>query len=43
MIDVADRILVMNDYQIKGEVENDRSYERLSKQIMGFIHGREAA
>ncbi len=43
MIDVADRILVMSDYQIKGEVENDRNYERVSKQIMGFIHGREAA
>jgi ribose transport system ATP-binding protein len=43
MIDVADRILVMDDYQIKGEVENDRNYERVSKQIMGFIHGREAA
>jgi len=43
MVDVADRILVMDDYQIKGEVENDRNYERVSKQIMGFIHGREAA
>jgi ribose transport system ATP-binding protein len=43
MIDVADRILVMDDYQIKGEVENDRNYKRVSKQIMGFIHGREAA
>jgi ribose transport system ATP-binding protein len=43
MIDVADRILVMDDYQIKGEVENDRNYERVSKQIMQFIHGREAA
>jgi ribose transport system ATP-binding protein len=43
MIDVADRILVMDDYQIKGEVENDRNYDRVSKQIMDFIHGREAA
>jgi ribose transport system ATP-binding protein len=43
MIDVADRILVMDDYQIKGEVENDRNYERVSRVIMGFIHGREAA
>ena len=36
-------ILVMDDDQIKGEVENDRNCERVSKQIMGFIHGREAA
>ena len=43
MIDVADRILVMDNYQIKGEVENDRNYERVSRQIMGFIHGRETA
>ena len=43
MIDVADRILVMDDYQIRGEAENDRNYDRVSKQIMGFIHGREAA
>lgn len=43
MVDVADRILVMDDYKIKGEVENDRNYERVSRQIMGFIHGREAA
>ena len=43
MIDVADRILVMDGYQIKGEVGNDRNYERVSREIMGFIHGREAA
>ena len=43
MVDVADRIFVMDDYCIKGEVENDRNYERVSKMIMGFIHGREAA
>ena len=43
MVDVADCIFVMDDYCIKGEVENDRNYERVSKMIMGFIHGREAA
>jgi ribose transport system ATP-binding protein len=43
MVDVADRILVMDNYRIKGEVENDRNYERVSKAIMGFIHAREAA
>ncbi|MBI1173465.1 ATP-binding cassette domain-containing protein [bacterium] len=43
MIDVADRIAVMDGYRIHGLVENDRNYDRMSKAIMGFIHGREAA
>ena len=38
MIDVADRILVMADFQIKGEVENDRNYEKMSRAIMNHIH-----
>jgi ribose transport system ATP-binding protein len=43
MIDVADRILVMDSYRIKGEVENDRNYDAVSRKIMGFIHGKAAA
>ncbi len=43
MVDVADRILVMDGYRIKGEVENDRNYDAVSKAIMGFIHGQQAA
>lgn len=43
MVDVADRILVMDDYTIRGEVENERNYERVSKAIMGFIHAHKAA
>jgi ribose transport system ATP-binding protein len=43
MIDVADRILVMSGFRIKGEVENDRNYERVSQAIMGYIHQRKAA
>ncbi len=43
MVDVADRILVMDGYRIKGEVENDRNYDAVSKAIMGFIHGKAAA
>ena len=43
MVDVADRVLVMDGYRIRGEVENDRNYERVSTAIMGFIHGRKAA
>ncbi len=37
MIDVADRILVMAGYRIRGEVENDRNYERVSQAIMRLI------
>ena len=43
MVDVADRIIVMAGFKIKGEVENDRNYERVSRTIMGFIHDRVAA
>jgi ribose transport system ATP-binding protein len=43
MVDVADRVAVMDGYRIRGEVENDRNYERVSTAIMGFIHGRKAA
>ncbi len=42
MVDVADRVAVMDDYRIEGMVENDRNYERVSTAIMGFIHGRSA-
>ena len=43
MIDVADRIVVMDGYRIKGEVENDRNYDRVSQAIMAHIHARKAA
>jgi ribose transport system ATP-binding protein len=43
MVDVADRILVMDGYRIKGEVENDRNYDAVSRAIMGFIHSQAAA
>ena len=43
MVDVADRIVVMAGFRIKGEVENDRNYERVSRAIMGFIHQSAAA
>lgn len=38
MIDVADRILVMDGYEIRGEIENDRDYDRVSYAIMALIH-----
>jgi ribose transport system ATP-binding protein len=43
MIDVADHILVMSGFRIKGEVENDRNYERVSHAIMALIHESPAA
>ncbi len=43
MVDVADRVAVMDDYRIQGLVENDRNYERGSTAVMGFIHGRTSA
>jgi ribose transport system ATP-binding protein len=43
MVDVADRIVVMAGFCIKGEVENDRNYERVSRAIMAHIHDRVAA
>ena len=43
MVDVADRILVMDGYRIMGCVENNRNYDAVSKAIMGFIHGKAAA
>jgi ribose transport system ATP-binding protein len=42
MVDVADRILVMDGYLIKGAVENDRNYDAVSRAIMGFIHAQAA-
>lgn len=43
MVDVADRVAVMDGYRIRGMVENDRNYERVSTAIMGLIHGGTAA
>lgn len=38
MITLADRILVMKDFAIRGEIENTRRYEAMSQAIMGHIH-----
>ena len=34
MITLADRIVVMDGYRIKGEIANNRVYERMSEEIM---------
>ena len=38
MITLADRIVVMDDYRIKGEIANDRDYAAMSERIMTLIH-----
>lgn len=40
MIALADRVIVMADHRIRGEVENDRDYERMSGRIIRLIHER---
>jgi ribose transport system ATP-binding protein len=39
MVTVADRILVMDEFELKGEIVNDRDYDSVSAQIMHHIHG----
>jgi len=43
MITVADRIVVMDDYRIKGEIVNSRDYTTVSEAIMGLIHAGSSA
>ncbi|MFE1194086.1 sugar ABC transporter ATP-binding protein [Streptomyces olivaceoviridis] len=40
MITLADRVLVMADHRIRGEVDNDGDYERMSGRIIRIIHDR---
>jgi len=39
MITLADRIIVMDDFVIKGDLPNNRNYEEMSTGIMNLIHG----
>ena len=43
MITLADRIAVMSDYRIQGEIRNTRDYDAMSHGIMDLIHRAEAA
>ncbi len=38
MIALSDRIVVMDDYQINGQVENTGNYSDISHRIMDLIH-----
>ena len=39
MVTVADRILVMDEFELQGEIVNDRNYDLVSESIMHHIHG----
>ncbi|SEE49206.1 sugar ABC transporter ATP-binding protein [Jiangella alba] len=41
MVTLADRIIVMNDFQLVGEVVNGRGYEAVSTQVIRLIHADE--
>ncbi len=38
MITLADRIVVMNDFQVMGDIVNTRDYASMSEAIMNLIH-----
>jgi ribose transport system ATP-binding protein len=38
MVRLADRILVMREGRLMGEIANDHEYGHTSEQIMGLIH-----
>ncbi|MFE4969284.1 sugar ABC transporter ATP-binding protein [Streptomyces sp. NPDC056660] len=38
MVTLADRIVVMTDHRVRGEVDNDRDYDRMSGRIIRLIH-----
>ncbi|QUQ71669.1 sugar ABC transporter ATP-binding protein [Kutzneria sp. CA-103260] len=38
MVTLADRVLVMRDHQLVGEVDNDHSYERTSQAVGRLLH-----
>ncbi|MGW2412305.1 sugar ABC transporter ATP-binding protein [Streptomyces tubercidicus] len=40
MITLADRVVVMADHRIRGAVDNDRDYARMSGRIIRIIHDR---
>ncbi|MET7569188.1 sugar ABC transporter ATP-binding protein [Streptomyces sp. NPDC005492] len=41
MVTLADRIVVMTDHRIRGELDNDRDYDRMSGRVIRLIHDRD--
>lgn len=42
MVTLADRIVVMDQFVVRGEVDNTHEYEAMSGAVIGRIHGSEA-
>ena len=40
MVTLADRVVVMADHRVRGEVANDHDYDRMSGKIIRVIHDR---
>jgi ribose transport system ATP-binding protein len=38
MITLADRVVVMRDHAVQGELPNDHDYDRMSQQVIRLIH-----
>ena len=38
MITLADRIVVINDFRVKGDIDNTHEYDNISGAIMTLIH-----
>jgi ribose transport system ATP-binding protein len=43
MITLADRVVVMRDFQVRGEVPNDHDYDTMSQQVIRLIHAESPA
>lgn len=43
MITLADRVVVMRDHTVQGELANDHDYDRMSQQVIRLIHATTAA
>ncbi|GLW99091.1 sugar ABC transporter ATP-binding protein [Microtetraspora sp. NBRC 16547] len=43
MITLADRIAVMRDFAVAGELVNDHEYDRMSQAVIRLIHGSQEA
>lgn len=43
MITLADRVVVMRDFQVRGEVPNDHDYDTMSQQVIRLIHAEAPA
>ncbi|MEU4396637.1 sugar ABC transporter ATP-binding protein [Kribbella sp. NPDC023855] len=43
MITLADRVVVMRDHRVRGEVENTHDYDTMSQQVIRLIHAETPA